>query len=246
MNALSEIKELKKELINAGDIVVVLFKIKDFAYRRKITHLKKTIDNEISGYNDSTDIPTYRKVECVIRAFSPHHGYIPIYFQEEEKDLENKLKEIWLYSPIAQLQEACSEKDQAISFDLDLKNQYNFPSYRIVTYITVCKVFADLKNKILDELIILEQKEQTALFLKKIIFIIFVLFGSGILYSYDYTKETVFLIIGAIIFVSLPYIFKDNSSLKGIFDNGIYDIVKYLIFLPGIWAFMEQFMSLIW
>ena len=63
--------------------------------------LEKWIENELNGHKE--DVPYYRKIRGILRAFNPYRGSIPILVQD--CDLERSLTERHLFNPITEVEE---------------------------------------------------------------------------------------------------------------------------------------------
>jgi hypothetical protein len=77
--------DLQKDALNP-DVRVedLLRKALVVSKKLNIVDIEKWITNELNGYSKTTDIPAYRKIRGIIKAFNPYQGWIPVIFEDEE------------------------------------------------------------------------------------------------------------------------------------------------------------------
>lgn len=64
----------------------------------------KWIQWELNGYSNYDDIPDYREIVCQIKAYNPYNGWIPVYFKDANKELEETLSKKRLFDSIDEIQ----------------------------------------------------------------------------------------------------------------------------------------------
>lgn len=91
----SIVLQLQSEAVDSNtSIVQLLRKALIIASKLNLTDIEKWINNELNGYEDIDDIPSYRNVSCEIKAYNPFNGiWMPIIFEsEKEAELFNSKK----------------------------------------------------------------------------------------------------------------------------------------------------------
>ena len=77
--------ELQRDSLDASiKVEDLLRKALAVSIKIGIPEMEKWLDLELNGYNPKDNIPEYRKVSGVIKAFNPYQGWIPVIFDDEE------------------------------------------------------------------------------------------------------------------------------------------------------------------
>lgn len=72
------VKELQRDILNKDcDIINSLRKAHIIASKLNLTEFDNWINFELNGYKDRNDVPSYRYVDGVLKAFNPYIGWIP-------------------------------------------------------------------------------------------------------------------------------------------------------------------------
>lgn len=94
--------ELQEELISKDcDILTALRKSHVIATKLKLAEFDTWILKELNGYSTYADVPEYRSVRGVLKAFNPYRGWFPVAINDNE--LENKICVRNLCEPISSL-----------------------------------------------------------------------------------------------------------------------------------------------
>lgn len=110
----SLVEELQRDAYNqTSDVSNLLRKAYVVARKLKVKELEKWINLELNGYTaGDTEIPEYRKLSGVIKAWNPYHGWIPVLMDNDSMDelLTNRKTN----QPITELEDML-QKDELIS-----------------------------------------------------------------------------------------------------------------------------------
>lgn len=84
----SLVEELQRDAYNqTSDVSNLLRKAYVVARKLKVKELEKWINLELNGYTaGDTEIPEYRKLSGVIKAWNPYHGWIPVLMDNDSMD----------------------------------------------------------------------------------------------------------------------------------------------------------------
>ena len=83
----SIVLDLQKEVLNPDcDVLNALRKAHLIASKLKLKEFDTWIMHELNGYagENQDNIPEYRKVNGLLKAWNPYHGWIPVVFQDSE------------------------------------------------------------------------------------------------------------------------------------------------------------------
>lgn len=108
----SLVLDLQQEVLdNKCDILNALRKAHLIASKLQLKSFDIWIQHELNGYGDcpKEEIPNYRKVKGVLKAFNPYNGWIPAQCADDE--LEQLICEPKLHQPIGELQELYKQSD---------------------------------------------------------------------------------------------------------------------------------------
>ena len=79
--------ELQQEALNpSSDLTDLLRKALVVARKLGIKDFQTWTENELNGYPNSKDLPSYRKVRGTSQSLSPYHGWQPITFDNKESE----------------------------------------------------------------------------------------------------------------------------------------------------------------
>ena len=79
----SVVIELQHELLSSDcDIVSALRKAHIIASKLNLAEFDSWILSELNGYKCDTEIPEYRRIMGILKAFNPYHGWIQVLFQD--------------------------------------------------------------------------------------------------------------------------------------------------------------------
>lgn len=98
----SFVLDLQKELVSSNcDIVGILRKAHLIASKLSMQDFDKWIMFELNGYANADDVPEYREVQGILKAFNPYQGWIPVILTDAEIEkmictpkLRNSLSEL--------------------------------------------------------------------------------------------------------------------------------------------------------
>lgn len=97
------ILELQKEAIDSTiSLTELLRKALVVATKLNIKDFKEWIDNELNGYMDKDNIPSYRKVTGITKAWNPYRGWIPMIIQNDF--MANTLRQRFVKQSVGDLQ----------------------------------------------------------------------------------------------------------------------------------------------
>ena len=100
---MSLVLDLQKELYdNKISAEEALRKAYVISRRLNINDMNEWINNELNGYQNVKNIPTYRNINGTVEAFNPYHGWYPIKFTD--LDIEEILNNINLNFSISEME----------------------------------------------------------------------------------------------------------------------------------------------
>ena len=81
----SIVLQLQQELISGNcDLLNALRKAHIIAVKLKLDDFDKWINQEMNGYKAEKDVPNYREVKGILRAYNPYNGWIPVIINNGE------------------------------------------------------------------------------------------------------------------------------------------------------------------
>jgi len=103
--------ELQNEALNKNVSVSDLLR-KAYVVARKlgIPEFEKWTLNELNGYNDVKDIPEYRQIKGIVKAWNPFHGWQPVIFHDHK--IEEALSKRPCGQAIAEIESLLSSKSK--------------------------------------------------------------------------------------------------------------------------------------
>lgn len=159
--------ELQKECLNTNCSFSDLCQKAYFIARKlnqdeMIVFLKK----EIYGYKNLKDLPDYRYVDLIYKAFNPYHGWIP--FQIPSQGIFSRLLKGPIFLSVGEMQDFLNADDSMLNSAVPLELQQELIKRSNIPFITEIKgVFSKtqlvrildvIKNRILDWAIKLEKE----------------------------------------------------------------------------------------
>lgn len=100
---MSLVLDLQKELYdNKISAEEALRKAYVISRKLNINDMNEWINNELNGYQNVKNIPTYRNINGTVEAFNPYHGWYPIKFTD--LDIEEILNNINLNFSISEME----------------------------------------------------------------------------------------------------------------------------------------------
>ncbi|MGD9655297.1 MAG: hypothetical protein AB7U44_08880 [Sulfuricurvum sp.] len=112
----SIVLELQKEALDQNiSITTLLRKALLAAKKLKVIEFENWILNELNGY-ENHEIPDYRKIKGIVKAYNPYHGWKPIIFSD--KKFEETLSYRDTGQPIAEIEQLINTPDH---------NEYQIP-----------------------------------------------------------------------------------------------------------------------
>ena len=79
--------ELQQEALNpSSDLTDLLRKALVVARKLGIKDFQTWTENELNGYPNSEDLPSYRKARGTSQSLNPYHGWVPITFDNKESE----------------------------------------------------------------------------------------------------------------------------------------------------------------
>ncbi|MDD4877190.1 MAG: hypothetical protein PHQ86_08720 [Dehalococcoidales bacterium] len=83
----SLVLELQQEALNpSSDLTDLLRKALVVARKLGIKDFQTWTENELNGYPNSKDLPSYRKIRGTSQSLNPYHGWLPITFNNKESE----------------------------------------------------------------------------------------------------------------------------------------------------------------
>ena len=159
------VEELQKEALD-GNIPVsnLLRKALAVSKKLKIAHIEKWILNELSGYKNGEDIPSYREVQGEVKAFNPYQGWIPVQFPTEAMAEKFSIRKV--NSSIGELDDLQTKKKEDSSLEMpyppSIHNKLmGYEGFRVTLFIppsTVAGILDAVRNNILNWSLQLEQE----------------------------------------------------------------------------------------
>lgn len=164
----SIVLELQKEITNCDcDIASVLRKAHIIAVKLNLTEFDDWITKELNGYDNYDDIPDYREIRGVFKAFNQQHGLIPV--MSNDKIIGEALNKRKMFDSAYELTSICnsSKNDIAIlkypmEISAEIAKRYSIPyltSFSLHVSVHDIKAIIDkIKTCILDWTLKLEEK----------------------------------------------------------------------------------------
>ncbi|MCX7121754.1 MAG: hypothetical protein NTZ67_08320 [Gammaproteobacteria bacterium] len=167
MNSIT--RELQKESLRTDtSISDLLLKALLVSRKLKLNELKIWIENELSGYKNTDELPFYRITQCQIRMYNPYHGWGPVLFSTKEQEKTfNRTHIMQSISEIESLRKKIDEKDHGYISMLLSSEQIlmiqkmtssDFPVECLVPSTTIDKVCESVRKIILDWSLTLEEQ----------------------------------------------------------------------------------------
>lgn len=155
--------ELQEEALKSdADILSLLRKSSLIARKLSLKDFQEWIDNELNGYKKG-NIPDYREIRGELKAWNPYHGWIPVVAPDNE--LEKMFNTRKIPDSIPSLNSLLLEEDLQLSINVpaEMTSYFNkLTDYETVYKIilsknTISNILEQVKNKILDWAITLEE-----------------------------------------------------------------------------------------
>lgn len=159
--------ELQKECLNPKYSLSDLCQKAYFIARKlnqdeMIDFLKK----EIYGYKNSKDLPDYRHVDLIYKAFNPYHGWIP--FQIPSQGIFSKLLKGPIFLSVGEMQDFINADDPVLNTAVPLELQqelikksnmpFNTEIKGVFSKTQLVRILDAIKNRILDWALKLEEE----------------------------------------------------------------------------------------
>lgn len=122
----SAVLELQNEVTKSDcDIVSVLRRAHLIATKLDLKDFNQWIINELNGYNSQNDVPEYRSVPGLLKAFNPYSGWIPVLLNNPE--IENLICRPKMANSISEISALCKGTDSSIvmSLPVEVQNSLN-------------------------------------------------------------------------------------------------------------------------
>ena len=159
--------ELQKECLNTNCSFSDLCQ-KAYFIARKLNQdeMIEFLKKEIYGYKNLKDLPDYRYVDLIYKAFNPYHGWIP--FQIPSQGIFSRLLKGPIFLSVGEMQDFLNADDSMLNSAVPLELQQELIKRSNIPFITEIKgVFSKtqlvrildvIKNRILDWAIKLEKE----------------------------------------------------------------------------------------
>jgi hypothetical protein len=109
----SIIQELQAGATDRNQVVSdLLRKAKIVAVKLDLTDFLRWIENELNGYKEPQDIPSYRRITGEPKGWNPYHGWIPVTFNESR--VLEKISTIPNNQPVRELEEVFESKSDTL------------------------------------------------------------------------------------------------------------------------------------
>lgn len=161
------VEELQKECLNTNCSFSDLCQ-KAYFIARKLNQdeMIEFLKKEIYGYKNLKDLPDYRYVDLIYKAFNPYHGWIP--FQIPSQGVFSRLLKGPIFLSVGEMQDFLNADDSILNSAVPLELQQELIKRSNMPFITEIKgVFSKtqlvrildvIKNRILDWAIKLEKE----------------------------------------------------------------------------------------
>lgn len=154
--------ELQEEALSSDiDILSLLRKAYLIARKLSLSDFSEWLNFEMNGYPTTCDVPDYRIAYGEIKAWNPYHGWIPVIFDKTTDFHKNEIRD-----PIASLKSVYDNSEgQHCLYTYSpeanaLLSKYSPLTTKFSLFVPnnlIFNVFEQVKNKILDWAIILEE-----------------------------------------------------------------------------------------
>ncbi len=135
--------ELQADSLNQEKPVTELLR-KAFVVARKlrISEFEEWISKELNGYTEINEIPDYRDIEGVAKAWNPHNGWQPIYFTTPEMAEIASTRKIG--QRVAEIESLLnSRKENGSAFEVPFNAETQATLCKAIGYQTQITLFAD-------------------------------------------------------------------------------------------------------
>ena len=159
--------ELQKDCLNTnGSFSYLCQKAYFIAHKLNQDEMIEFLKKEIYGYKNIKDLPDYRYVDLIYKAFNPYHGWIP--FQIPSQGVFSRLLKGPIFLSVGEMQDFLNADDSILNSAVPLELQQELIKRSNMPFITEIKgVFSKtqlvrildvIKNRILDWAIKLEKE----------------------------------------------------------------------------------------
>ena len=159
--------ELQKDCLNTnGSFSDLCQKAYFIAHKLNQDEMIEFLKKEIYGYKNIKDLPDYRYVDLIYKAFNPYHGWIP--FQIPSQGVFSRLLKGPIFLSVGEMQDFLNADDSILNSAVPLELQQELIKRSNMPFITEIKgVFSKtqlvrildvIKNRILDWAIKLEKE----------------------------------------------------------------------------------------
>lgn len=164
----SIVLELQKEIINGDcDIINVLRKAHIIAVKLNLTEFDDWITKELNGYDNYDDIPDYREIKGIFKAFNQYNGWIPV--MSNDKIIGETLNKRKMFESVYELTSICNSSTNGnvilyypMETAVEFAKRYYIPyATTFAFHVSVCyikSIIDKVKNCILDWTLKLEEK----------------------------------------------------------------------------------------
>lgn len=119
MSSIPLILEIQAEAIDASaSVTALLRKAKVAATKLDLAQDLQWIQNELSGYPDTTSLPEYRKLFGALKGKNPFNGWLPVQFPEGHSEVEETVRTVWVTTPIPELESLIKRQAEQKSGEL--------------------------------------------------------------------------------------------------------------------------------
>jgi len=118
-----------------------------------IPNIEQWISSELNGYIEGAEIPEYRIVHGIVKAFNKYHGWITVSFPDEES--QTQISTARIGQPICELSalskqnELCAELPVSFKQDLAKTNGVYVEAKLFISPTSIIKILDTVRNEIL-------------------------------------------------------------------------------------------------
>jgi hypothetical protein len=135
------------------------------AVKLRLDDFKAWVNAELSGYQTTASLPEYRMLGSRLKAKNPMRGWIPVQFEDHE--MLESLQQAPVFDPIDRLAHLMTQGDGSLMYPFSAEAQamlmrlqpgFSFEIVRFITRSQIAGVIAEVRNRILNWSLDLEEK----------------------------------------------------------------------------------------
>lgn len=154
----SPIDELENEILNNGEISSILRKALIIANKLNLTDFEEWIKSELNGYEDYSELPEYRKIDCelvqdridgIVAAYTITQNE-PVFIEDSE--INALARKLYYRGSISEIISICNEHEKGVRFNTPRELQQllgNVAVYRLCHISKLENIIEQVKNELI-------------------------------------------------------------------------------------------------